>query len=391
MQFSKIKAIDDKCYLNTFGERTPVCFDRGEGIYLFDGEGKKYADFFSGIAVNALGYAHPRFLKALTAQAKKLIHVSNLYYNEPQALLAKRITSLSCADRVFFANSGAEANEGAVKLARMYFYKKGMPGKNIILTAANSFHGRTLAMVAATGQPKYQEPYKPLCPGFSHIPLNDIGALDKAVGEDTAALMLEPIQGESGIYPADIKYIKAAREICNERGALLIFDEIQTGMGRTGKLFAHEHFGVSPDIFTLAKALGGGVPIGAVCARERFSAFEPGDHGTTFGGGPLACAAAEAVFDILEGERLVQNAAETGEYFKLRLSGVRGVGEVRGLGLMLGISLPAGGAPAVRGKLFERGYLVGAVGDKIIRLLPPLIITKNEIDMFIDTLGEVLS
>ena len=342
--------------------------------------------------MNCLGYAHPAFCAALKEQIDKVIHTSSLYYIESQALLAKALAEKSCADRVFFANSGAEANEGAMKLAKIYFYKKGVD-KSEIITLESSFHGRTLATVAATGQEKYQTPYKPLAPGFSHVPINDFEALAAAVNEKTAAVMLELVQGESGVHPVEADYLKKVRALCDEKGVLLIFDEIQTGVGRTGKLFCYENYGVTPDIFTLAKALGGGVPIGAVLATEKVAAaFSPGDHGTTFGGNPLATTAGLSVLCILEQENLVQNASDMGAYLKnaVLALGSPHITGVRGLGLMVGVGVSKNAA-ALRQKLFEKGFLVGNVGSDTLRLVPPLIIEKQHIDAFCAALLESLN
>jgi acetylornithine/N-succinyldiaminopimelate aminotransferase len=391
MNLNKIIELDKKYYMNTFGDRTAVCFDRGEGLCLYSTEGKKYIDFMGGIAVNAIGYSNSCFTQALHSQIDKIIHTSNLYYIENQALLAQRLVELSCADKVFFANSGAEANEGAIKLARMYFYKKGQGHKNEIITLKNSFHGRTLATVAATGQEKYQKPYMPLTPSFIHVEPNDTEQLQNAVSENTCAILLEVVQGESGVHPLTNAYLSAARKLCDDNGILLIYDEVQTGMGRTGTMFAYEHFCIEPDIFTLAKALGGGVPIGAICAKDFCCAFEPGEHGTTFGGNPLACCAALAVLDIFEKERLVENSYEMGNYFVKKLNEMNSdkIVQIRGRGLMIGIQL-CENANEVNKKLFERGYICGTVGDTL-RILPPLIVTKKDIDSFIDVLEEVIA
>ena len=393
MHLQEIKELDKAYYMNTFGTRRDVAFDHGKGITLYDTEGNAYTDFFAGIAVNALGYGHPDLVAALQEQAGKLLHTSSLYYIEPQARLAKKIAGQSCADRVFLANSGAEANEGAIKLAKIYFYKQGKTEKTEVITLTDSFHGRTLTTVAATGQPKYQKPYRPLTPGFTHVPVNDFDALRQAVTDKTAAILLEPIQGESGVHPCDLDYIQKVRALCDEKDIVLIFDEVQTGVGRTGKLFAYEHFGVEPDVFTLAKALGGGVPIGAVCAKEKFCAFEPGDHGSTFGGNLFCSAAACAVLDIIAREELVQNAAEVGAYFKEKLCALAEqypnvIKEVRGLGLMLGVEYQEGLAKAVNDKLFARRILCGNTATTL-RILPPLIVTKAEVDAFVEQLEAV--
>lgn len=395
MNLTKIMDMDFTYYMNTFGKRTPVCFEYGKGIKLYDTDGREYYDFLAGIAVNALGHSHPALVEAVKTQAGKLIHCSSLYYIESQAKLAKLLVENSCADRIFFSNSGAEANEGAFKLARIYFKKKGMPEKFGIITLKKSFHGRTLTTVAATGQEKYQKPYAPLIPGFKHVPLNDIDSLRAAVDDETCAIMMEPIQGESGVYPADVEYVRAVRKLCDEKGLLLIFDEIQTGMARTGKLFGYQHFGVEPDIFTLAKALAGGLPIGALCAKEHVaSAFEPGDHGSTFGGNPLVCSAAIAVMNTIIDDKLCDNAKDMGLYFKSSLEKIAEklniVSEIRGVGLMIGIQLNSDKAVEVKNKLFEKGFLVGSVGTNIIRMLPPLILTEADIDLFSTAFEEVL-
>jgi acetylornithine/N-succinyldiaminopimelate aminotransferase len=395
MKLNEIIELDKKYYMNTFGNRTSVCFEYGRGINLWDTEGKKYYDFLAGIAVNALGHSHPKIVNTMKEQAEKLIHCSSLYYIEQQAKLAKKLAENSCADKVFFANSGAEANEGAIKLARIYFYKKGQSEKYEIISLKNSFHGRTLATVAATGQEKYQKPYLPLMPGFKYVPINDLEALNNAVSENTCAIMLEPIQGESGVHPATDEYLKAVKKLCDDKELLLIFDEIQTGLGRTGKLFGYQHSCIEPDIFTLAKALGGGVPIGAICAKEHVAqAFEPGDHGSTFGGNPLACAVGLSVMDTILEENLVENACAMGKYLMDSLSSLVQkyfiISEVRGKGLMIGVQLKSDKAVEVKNKCFKRGYLVGNIGENILRLLPPLIVSKEDIDGMVKTLDEVL-
>lgn len=391
----EIKSLDKEYYMNTFGERLPVCFTHGDGLKLYDDKGDTYYDFLGGIAVNAIGHCHPYFKEVMKAQLDKLVHTSSLYYIENQARLAERLVKNSCADKVFFANSGAEANEGAIKLAKIYFYKKGMD-KYEILSLDHSFHGRTLATVAATGQPHYQAPYKPLVPGFKQIAPNSIEAFKDAVTDKTAAVIVELVQGESGVHPMDIEYAKELRRLCTEMGILLIVDEVQTGMGRLGKLFAHELYGIEPDIFTCAKALGAGVPIGAVCAKaEVAAAFEPGDHGTTFGGNPFATAAGLAVFDILEKEKLVENSHDMGEYFKSELHKLaeqypEKITDVRGMGLLIGIELNPEIAKDVFNKLHEKKMLTSLCKGLTIRVAPPLNITKEEIDLFIKALDETL-
>lgn len=390
MKLEEIKALDKENFMNTFGKRTPVAFEKGEGMYLYTKDGEKYLDMFAGIAVNALGYNHEAFTKGIHEQVDKLLHTSSLYYIENQALLAKKLTECSCADKIYFANSGAEANEGAIKLAKIYFYKKGVE-KYEVISLNSSFHGRTLATVAATGQEKYQKPYYPLIPGFKQVEINDIDALKEAITDKTCAILLEPVQGESGVHPVDDAYIKEVRRICDEKEIILIFDEIQTGIGRCGKMFCYETLGVEPDIFTLAKALGNGVPIGAVCAKDFVAkGFAPGDHGGTFGGNPLATKAGLLVLDAVKNENLCENAEAMGNYIVTQIKEDCGdkVKEIRHKGLMIGIELfaPAG---EVRQKLFEKKILVGAVGNTL-RVLPPLIIGKEEADEFIKALGEVL-
>ena len=328
-------------------------------------------------------------------QLQKVIHTSSLYYIENQAKLAQLLVEHSCADRAFFCSTGAEANEGAIKLAKIYFYKKGNVEKQEIITLRQSFHGRTLATVAATGQEKYQKPYQPLMPGFRHVPLGDIAALEQAVGNKTAAIMLELIQGESGVYPVTVEYLQSVKELADRYGALLIFDEVQTGMGRTGKLFAYEHYNVEPDIFTLAKGLGNGIPIGAVCAKQHVAdAFAPGDHGTTFGGNPLSTAAGCSVMKILQQEHLVENAEKMGQYMIEKLKMLQkeypDILEVRGKGLMIGVEFGEGMGAQVQQNLLKAHYLTGCVAGKILRILPPLIITKQDIDSFINTLQHIL-
>jgi len=394
MRLNEIIEMDKQYYMNTFN-RAPVCFERGEGMYLWDINGKKYTDLLAGIAVSALGHSHPALVQAITEQASKLIHCSNLYYIEYQAKLAKLIVENSCADKVFFANSGAEANEGAIKLARLYFRKKGFPEKFEIITLEKSFHGRTLATLAATGQEKYQKNYCPLTPKFLSVPINDLEALEKAITPCTCAVMLEPIQGEGGVNPTTVEYIRGVRELCDRKGILLIFDEVQCGLGRTGKLFGYQHYGVEPDIFTLAKGLAGGFPIGALCAKDFVaSAFEPGDHGSTFGGNPLACRAGYAVLSTILNEKLCENSERMGQYLKDQLNRVKEetgmILEVRGKGLMIGIQLSKPVAKAVNAKCLEQGFLVGNLGDSIIRLLPPLIIRKEDIDAFIPVFRSIL-
>ena len=384
---------DKKYYMNTFGERTKVVFEKGDGIKLFTPEGEVFYDFMAGIAVNALGHCHKKYTEALKNQLEKLVHTSSLYYVENQALAAKKLVEMSAFDKCFFANSGAEANEGAIKLARKYFYNKNID-KFEIISLKNSFHGRTITTATATGQEKYRKPYAPLTPGFEYAEINKIDSVKAKITPHTAAIMLEFIQGESGVNICSEDFVKEIRKICDEENILLIADEVQTGMGRTGKMFAYQHYNVEPDIMTLAKALGGGVPIGAVLAKNNVAeAFSPGDHGTTFGGNPFCTAAAIAVMDIFEEEKIVENSENMGKYFikKLKNMPQKFIGEIRGKGLMIGVEFNAPIAQAVKNKLFENHILVGAVHDDILRILPPLIIKKEEIDLFVEKLEKIIT
>lgn len=396
MTLDEIRELDKKYYMNTFGERTPLCFTEGKGIELTATDGKVYKDFFAGIAVNCLGYGHKRLTEELCDQVSKLIHVSNIYYGESQAKLAETIVENSCADRVFFCNSGAEANEGAIKLAKKYFVMRGHPEKREFITLKNSFHGRTLATVAATGQEKYQKPYKPLIEKFVHVEINNIDELKAAVNPNTAAIMVELIQGESGVHPMTREYLDAIVNICKENGIIFIADEIQTGIGRCGELFAHNYYGVEPDIFTMAKGLGGGVPVGGFAAKQKFAdAFVPGDHGTTFGGNPLAMRAGCVVMDELLNNGVIDNAHKVGGYFFERLNDLAEkcgrIAEVRGAGLMIGIEFDDDIAKTAGAKMRDKGYLVGTIGERIFRIVPPLIITKADVEEFVCALGDVLN
>lgn len=400
MTLEKIVALDRECFMNTFGERVPVAFDHGCGAVLTALDGREYIDFLAGIAVNSLGHAHPALTKALHEQLDKLIHCTNIYYIEKQAeleeLLIKGITAPLGLERMFMSNSGAEANECAIKLARKYFYDRG-DNRIQIITARDSFHGRTLTTVAATGQEKYQLPYRPLIPGFEHVPFGDIDALAARVSDATCAVMLEVIQGESGVMTAQPEYFARVQRLCREHGALLIIDEIQTGVYRTGRFFGFENYGLEPDIITMAKALGGGVPVGATIAREQVAqAFKPGDHGGTFGGNPLACAAAVAVVKAVTAPGFAEHVRATGARFKAGLEDIGArhgcVRGVRGLGLMLGMEL----APEVSGKqvvsnLFERGFLCNCAGHNTLRFVPPLIIEDAQVDALLDALDGVLA
>jgi predicted acetylornithine/succinylornithine family transaminase len=384
-------ATDEARFLMGTFKRVPVELVRGEGFLVFDAEGNEYLDFVAGIAVNVLGHAHPAVVAAITAQASALIHTSNLYYTRPQVELSRRLTELGFPGRVFLSNSGAEANEAAIKIARKWG-KLNRGGAYEVITALDSFHGRTLATLAATGQPKYQEPFLPMPDGFRHVPFNDIVALGDAISERTAAVLLEPVQGESGIIPANADYLKAARALCDERGLLLMFDEIQTGMGRTGTFYAFQGYGVVPDVLTLAKGLGGGVPIGACIAGPRADVLTAGDHGSTFGGNPLAASAALAVLDTLTAEGLVENAKTTGAYLNQRLAGLAGdfdcVAGARGIGLMQALVLNQDLAPKIQAEALAHGLIVNAIGPRIIRLVPPLTVGKAEVDRAVGILAQ---
>ncbi len=374
--------------------RYPLAIARGEGVTLWDADGKAYTDFIAGIAVCNLGHAHPRVAEALCRQARTLWHVSNLFYTLPQVELAEWLVARSFADRVFLCNSGAEANEAAIKLARKYFSGKGEPRRHRILTAEQSFHGRTMATLSATGQEKVSKGFDPILSGFELVPFNDVEALERRMDDTTCAVLLEPIQGEGGIRCPAPGYLQGVRAACDRVGALLIFDEIQTGIGRTGRLFAHEHFDVAPDIMTLAKALANGLPIGAMLAREEVAAaFGPGSHGSTFGGTPVVTAAALETLRTLEEEGLLERCRRTGAYFKEKLSALQGrhavVEEVRGLGLMLGLVLTQPAAPVVAA-CRRKGFLVNAVQDRVLRFVPPLIVSRADIDRLVDCLDGVL-
>ncbi len=365
-------------YLMSTGRRLPVTFVRGEGCLVFDDAGGEYLDLVAGIAVNLLGHAHPEVAAAVARQSAELIHTSNLYFTKPQVELARRLVELSFPSRAFFCNSGAEANEAAIKLARKWGARH-RDGAFEIVTTAGSFHGRTLAAVTAGGQPRYSDPFKPLPPGFVHVPYNDAGAIETATTAKTVAVMLEPVMGEIGVVPAAPGYLERVRDWCDKNNLLLILDEVQTGLGRTGRWFAHQHAGITPDVMTLAKGLGGGVPIGACLANPRADVFEPGDHGSTFGGNPLACAAAIAVLGVVEREGLVGHAAEMGELLRDAISDL-GAKEVRGLGLMQAFQFEEPKAKPFQQACLESGLIVNAVDDHSIRLVPPLIITAAQID-----------
>lgn len=385
----------DRYLMNTYN-RQPVVLRKGRGIKVWGADGKEYLDFVGGIAVNVLGHCHPKVVIAIQKQAQRLLHVSNLYHIEPQIKLAKLLCTHSFADKVFFCNSGAEANEAAIKLTRKYAKEHHGQNRFEIITALNSFHGRTLATLTATGQEKFQKGFEPLMPGFRYVPFNDIKALQSAINENTCAVMLEPIQGEGGVNVPSDDYLKNVREICDKNGLLLILDEVQTGMGRTGKLFAYEHYSITPDIMTLAKGLGGGVPIGAILATEKVSsAFQPGNHASTFGGNPLVCAAAIATLEtILEDGFVLDHCNRMGKYFIEKLHELKDdypekIVDIRGKGLIIALELTIDGTPAVKA-CAEKGVLVNCTAGNVLRFTPPLIVEEKDIDHLVDVLEEVL-
>jgi len=375
--------------------RFPITLVRGEGCRVWDEDGNEYLDFVGGIAVCALGHSSPVVTRALEAQSRRLVHVSNLYYTRPQAELARLLVENCFADKVFFCNSGAESNEAAIKLARRYASEAFKPEKRVIVCMDNSFHGRTMATLSATGQAKVQKGFDPLLHGFTFVPFNDVGRLEQAMDESVCAVMMEPIQGEGGVVCPSPDYLNAVRSLCDQKDALLIFDEVQVGMGRTGKLFAHEHYGVTPDIMTLAKALGNGLPIGAMLATDAVAgAFGPGSHATTFGGTPLVAAVSNAVVSELLDGGWVDHCREVGDHFRQGLEGLverhaLALG-VRGLGLILGLELDIPGGPLVK-YCMDAGFLINCAQENILRFLPPLIVGKDEIDSLLSTLDNVLA
>lgn len=388
----QLHEIDKKHYLPTFG-RFPVTFERGQGAKLWDTDGKEYIDTLAGIAVNNVGHCHPKVVKALREQAGKLMHISNFFLSEPQALLSKKLAEISGFERVFFSNSGAESVEGAIKIARKYGHSKGRAGT--VITMKSCFHGRTLATIA-TGKKEMQNGFAPIPMGFIQVPFNDFEAVEKSISElpphQVSAIMVEPIQGEGGINVADQHYLKELRQLCDEQEIVLIFDEIQTGIGRTGKWFAKDHFGVQPDIITLAKGLGGGIPMGAIlCSEQVAQAMKPGDHGTTFGGNPLVCATSLAVLEVIEEENLLQEASEKGEWLRKTISELDepSVKEVRGKGLMVGIEFDFETKPLVVDML-ANGVVANATAGNVLRLVPPLNISYSELQQAIDVMKNSL-
>ena len=390
------EAIDtaEKYYLPVFG-RLPIVLDHGQGCKVYDMDGREFIDFLDGIAVNCLGYNHPVIVKAVAEQAAKLMHCSNLFYTEIQAKAVRVISEITGMDRIFLTNSGAESNEGALKLARKYGHQKGGDKKYRIITAKMSFHGRTMATLTATGQPHYQEGYNPLPGGYEYVPFGDIEALEAAIGDDVCGVMLEPIQGEGGVHVPPEGYLKRVRELCDKHDALLIFDEIQTGVGRCGAWFEYMNVNVKPDILTFAKGIGGGFPMGGFAVPEKLArVFAPGDHGGTFGGNALACAVAYAVVTTLKAEGIVPKVKEKGEYFLSKLRELQAkypekIVEVRGRGLLVGFETSKPGAPIVASCL-EQGVIVNCTVGNVIRMVPPLIVSKEEIDKVVAALDKAL-
>jgi acetylornithine/N-succinyldiaminopimelate aminotransferase len=395
MKLSNIKKTDDFIFQTYL--RQGKAFIKGQGSTLIDEDGTAYTDFLAGIAVCNLGHCHPAVTQAIEKQAKTLVHVSNLFYTQPQADLAAALIEKSFSDRVFFANSGAEANEAAIKLARRYFQSKGEKNRYKIITMEQSFHGRTMATLTATGQDKIKDGFYPLLEGFSHVPFNDIEALENALDETVCAVMLEPVQGEGGVIPAEPSYLAQVRTLCNETNTLLIFDEIQTGMGRCGALFAHELYKITPDIMTLAKALANGVPIGAMMAtKDAATGFDFGSHGSTFGGTPLATAAALEVVKIISDENFLTAVNEKGDYFRYKLLELKEkhgrILDIRGKGLLIGMEIDTGidkDAGFFVTNCFKKGFIINGIQDKILRFAPPLIIEKTEIDRLVAVLDSL--
>ena len=382
-------------YLMHTYNRFPLVLKKGRGMKVWSVDGKEYLDFVGGVATNVLGHCHPKVVVSIQKQAQRLIHVSNYYHIEPQIRLAKILVEHSFADKVFFCNSGAEANEAAIKLSRRYFKEHYGQNKFEIIAAHNSFHGRTLATLTATGQDKFKAGFDPLLPGFKHVEFNNIEALRNAITQKTCAVLLEPVQGESGVRVPDTDYLKQVRKLCDDNNVLLILDEVQTGMGRTGRLFAYEHYDMKPDIMTLAKGLGGGVPIGAMLATDKVAeAFQPATHGSTFGGNPLVCAAAITTCEVLlEDGFILDQCRRMGKYFKKRLEELKkefpdNIAEVRGMGLLIGMELFRDCAPVVMACM-DRGVLINCTSGNVLRFMPPLIVTEKEIDHLIDVLEQV--
>lgn len=393
MTTDELLALSDKYIMSTY-KRFPIVLVKGSSAKVWDSNGKEYLDFVAGIAVCSLGHSHPKVVEAIKKQAEVLTHVSNLYHIEPQILYARKLLENSFAHKAFFCNSGAEANEAAIKLARKYAYENMGKGKNELITMKDSFHGRTIATVTATGQTKFQVGFAPLLEGFKYVPFDDISALRGAITDKTCGIMLEPIQGEGGIRIPDDKYLSMVRRICDEKGILMILDEIQVGMGRTGTLFAYEHYKVKPDIVTLAKAVGNGFPIGVMMATDRVaSAFQPGNHASTFGGNPLAMAAALATLETILKDGVLENVRKVGDHFIKRLHELKDrssvVKDVRGRGLIIGMEMSIDGLPIVNACM-DRGLLINCVSGNILRFVPPLTITEKDVNAAVAILDEAL-
>ena len=392
MKKDEIKGLYEEYYYDTF-KRFDFIAEKGEGSYIIDENGKKYLDFMAGIAVNSAGHCNEKVVEAICEQAHKMLHASNYFYTEPQARAAELILKSIGFDKIQYQNSGAEANEAMIKLARKYGVEKYGPNRYKIVTALNSFHGRTLATLAATGQPgsAIQKGYEPFIPGFAYAEFNNLNSFEDACDEDTIAIMVEPVQGEGGVYPATEEFLKGLRKLCDEKGMLLLFDEVQTGWGRTGSLMAFMGYGVKPDCVSMAKAMGGGMPIGAMCTTEElFKTFGPGAHGTTFGGNPVACAAAYAQITEIIDNKLPENATKIGAYLMKKLENLPGVKEVRGRGLMIGVEFDKDIATDVKYNSADEGLLITAVRPSVIRLVPPLNITEKECDEAFDILNKVV-
>jgi acetylornithine aminotransferase/acetylornithine/N-succinyldiaminopimelate aminotransferase len=399
MNLKDIQAAEAKLLLPTY-ERNPILFVDGEGMYLIDEQGNKYLDLLSGIGVNALGYGHPAVTETIAKQSKKLVHISNLYFHEGQAELAMRLTERSGMDRAFFCNSGTEAWEAAMKVARAYSALKRSEGHTLgtkFLALDSSFHGRTMGAVSTTHKDKYREPFQPLVPGVEFVRFNDVEHLRSSFSSDVCAVLIEPVQGEGGIRPVSQEFFAAARELTRSTGALLIADEIQSGLGRTGKWFAYQHFGIQPDVTTLAKPIAGGLPLGVMlCSEEASRGIHPGLHGTTFGGGPLACAVAIAVMDTIEKDGLLANIQQTGAYFKHQLHDLaakhESIVDVRGMGLMLAVEMNSADlAKQIVAKMLERRILINRTSETILRFLPPYLMGKEHVDLAVKELNEILS
>jgi predicted acetylornithine/succinylornithine family transaminase len=394
MDTSEIIQMGDDFLMPNY-RRHKIALMRGEGVHLYDSERVVYLDFFSGIAVNALGQAYPDVVNALTEQFKRLAHVSNYYYNEPNVKLAKLLCDVSFAQKVFFCNSGTEANEAAIKLARKYFHRKGQKRYEVV-SFYRSFHGRTYGSLSATGQMKFRAGFEPLVPGFQFANFNDIDSVKKLLNDQTAAVIIECLQAEGGIYPAEPQFLQDLRKLTQEKGILLILDEVQTGLGRTGKMWAYQHYGIEPDVMTVAKALGAGLPMGAMLAtNQAATGFAPGDHASTFGGNPVVCAAAEAALNTILLKDLVNHADKQGKYFKGRLSEMQGrhpdlVEEIRGMGLMLGVQFKRPVEPFVA-ECEKKGLLIGSAGEHVMRFLPPLIVTEKDIDRAVGIVEESIA